>query len=213
MSSPEAKKFEAIAGRLTNDDLRKSISAVIEGLPSTSLDQEVETVFRCMKRATNLILYPEPRDEDLAGIKNTRMILNQHHLNYLPNPHESTDNPRLWLRSLIETIKVVNAEAGTTYRSPEKINEGDPLSVFRWYLYDGVGRMVAIHLGISNSDKGQEKAGDWIACALTEAAVVLAESGDSKAQEVVSNMLSMGFIDKGWLLTDQLIKRAKDLNT
>lgn len=204
--------FGTIAGHLTNDDLRNSVLGVIEGLTSTSLDQEVETISRCMERATHLMSCPKTVNEDLAGIRNTQSILNQHSLDYLPNPLESTDNPGLWLRSLVETIRAVNAEVGTTYRSPEKIKDGDPLSVFRWYLYDGLGRMVAIHLGISNSDNAQEKAGDWIACALAEAAVTLAEDGDSNARNVVNNIISMGFIKEGWLLTSRLVERAKGLN-
>ena len=95
------------------------------------------------------------------------------------------------------------------YWRPKKIKEGDPLSVFQWYLYDGIGRMIAVHLGISNDNKNQERCGDWIACALTEAAVVLAEEGDQDAQRVVRSMLDIEFIAEGWLLTDQLIERAK----
>ena len=178
----ETKTFGAIANHLTNEGLRKAVSTAVEGLPSINLHQELETISHCIERANKLI--SKQKDADLAGIRNTQTILNQHGLNQIPNPLEPANNPRPWLRS-----------------------------IFRWYLYDGVGRMVAIHLGISNSDKGQERDGDWIACAITEAAVNLAEKGDPNAQEVVKNMLDMGFIAKGWLLTDQLVERAEILKS
>lgn len=211
MSSLENKMFKAIAGRLTNDGLQKAVSTAVEGLPLTNLHQELKTVSQCIEQANCLISSPDNIKRDFAGITNTQRILDQHGLSQIPNPFVSTDNPRPWLRSLIQTIKVGNTEVGTVYKSPEKINEGDPLSVFRWYLYDGVGRMVAIHLGISENDKEQEKAGDWIGCAITEAAVALAEKGDLNAKSVVSNMLGMGFIASGWLLTNQLVDRARVL--
>ncbi|HCM82040.1 MAG: hypothetical protein UW22_C0069G0003 [Candidatus Gottesmanbacteria bacterium GW2011_GWB1_44_11c] len=152
---------------------------------------------------------PDDDDTDFAGIRNTRRLLKEQGLNDIPNPLEATDRPQPWIRSLLKTIEIGNIETGTTYRSPKKIKEGDPLSVFQWYLYDGIGRMIAVHLGISNDNKNQERCGDWIACALTEAAVVLAEEGDQDAQRVVRSMLDMEFIAEGWLLTDQLIERAK----
>jgi len=73
--------------------------------------------------------------------------------------------------------------------------------------------MVAIHLGVSNDnkEKEQEIAGDWFGCALTEAAIVLAEEGDKDAKGVVKNMLDMGFIASGWIISDQAVNRAKAL--
>lgn len=203
--------FRAIARRLTNEDLQGVVFASTEDITKINLDQELGTIFRCVEKANDLISRSDNDDVDLAGVRNTRRILNDHAINNIPDYSQTTDNPKPFLRSLLETIEVGNTETGVTYRSPEKIQDGDPLSVFQWYLYDGYGRMTAIHLGISNTDKQQETDGDWISCSLTEAAVVLAEEGDRNAQKVVNNMIDMNFIAGGWFLTDQLVERAKIL--
>lgn len=215
MSDLESKTFEIIARRLTSDTadgLRRAVYIATEEDTPINLHQELETLSCCIERANSFISNPDDTDEDLAGIRNSRRVLNQHGLNYIPNPLESIDNPEPWLQSFLKTIEVGNIETGTTYRAPEKIKNGDPLGVFQWYLYDGLGRMIAIHLGISNDDKSQEKEADWIGCALTEATVILAEEGNQGAQRVVRSMLDMKFIAGGWLLTDKLVERAKALD-
>ncbi len=208
MVTTENKTFEAVARHLTNDGLKRVVYVATEKGTPIDLTKELATISRCVERANDLISNPDDTDCDLAGIVNTRRVLGDHGLNYIPNLLGTVENPRELLGSLLKTISVGNTETGITYRAPEKIKNGDPLSVFHWYLYDGLGRMVAIYLGISNENKNQERDGDWIGCALTEAAVVLAEEGDRDAQGIVRNMLDMEFIAGGWLLTDQLVKRA-----
>ncbi|KKR66994.1 MAG: hypothetical protein UU09_C0042G0007 [Microgenomates group bacterium GW2011_GWA2_40_6] len=214
MGSVKERMFEAIARRLTNDGLKDAVLAAAESRPPIDLHQELETISLCIEKVNELILGSD--DDNNAGIKNTKRILSEHGFNQIPNPFIETSNQRSMLRSLLNVIDVGNTEISNdeekrTYMDPKKINNGNPLSIFRWYLYDGVGRMMAIHLGISNDDKGQEREGDWIGCALTEAAVALAEEGDRDAQGVVKDMINMGFIAKGWLLTDQLVERAQEV--
>jgi len=216
MGSVEQRMFGAIARRLTNDGLKNVVFAAAESQPPIDLLQELGTISRCIEKANELISGPD--NDSNAGIKNTKGILSKHGLNQIPNPFIETSNQQPMLRSLLNVIDVGNTEISDdevkrTYKDPNKINNGNPLSVFRWYLYDGVGRMVAIHLGISNDDKGQERDGDWIGCALTEAAVALAKEGDRGAQGVVKDMINMGFIAKGWLLTDQLVEQAQAIET
>jgi hypothetical protein len=212
MEDKERQLFGGIAKRLTDPDLRNAFSVAAEGLSSIVLDKELKTISKCIKKANELVSTPNSIDNDFVGISNTKKILKEHNLDHIPNPFVFTDNPQPLLRSLLKTIEVGNSETGEwkTYRSPKAINNGDPLSVFHWFLYDGVGRMTAIHLGISNDNKDQEREGDWISCALIEAVVKLAEEEDIEAREVVGNMLNIGFIAKGWLLTNQLVERAQE---
>ncbi len=210
--SQERETFRIIARHLTNSGIARAVSEAVENSSGIDLDKELHTLSKCIDKAN--ILINSWGNGDLHGVQNSWKILKEHGLNNIPSPFTDGQNPQKWLRSLAETIEVGNREAGPAgdvYKDPQKILNGDPLSVFRWYLYDGCGRMVAIHLGISNEDKQQEQVGDWIGCALTEAAVVLAEEGDKGAKEVVKNMLDMGFIASGWILSDQVVERAKKL--
>jgi len=211
MVNAENQLFSGIARRLTDTDLRNAFSIAAKDLPLIILHKELKTISGCIKKVNELISTPNSIDIDFVGISNTQRILKEHNLDQTPNPFVFTDNSQPLLRSLLKTIKVGNIETGTTYRSPKEINDGDPLSVFHWYLYDGVGRMTAIQLGILNDNKDQEREGDWISCALAEAAVALAEEGDTEVKEVVRNMLDIGFIAKGWILTDQLVERAQSV--
>jgi hypothetical protein len=213
MGYEENALFGLIAKRLDNFGLRSAVSVAAEGLPSIDLHQELETLTRCINKANDLIQKPGDNG-DYAGISNARRILNEHRLESIPVPFSTMEGSRAWLHSLRKIVEVGNTEISNsetkkTYKDPERIKVGNPLSVFRWYLYDGVGRMEAIHLEITNDDKRQETEGDWITCALSEAAVVLAEEGDQDARGVVKDMMDMGFIAKGWLLTDGVINRAQ----
>lgn len=210
----EGRKFQFIGRNLTNPDLSNAVLGATENSYNIDLHQELKTLSKCIQKANSLI---QSRNMvGLNGIQHSRRILKQHGLVGIPSSFIETEKSQSWLNSLGETIKVGNREIkpkGKVYKDPKEIQNGDPLNIFRWYLYDGYGRMVAIHLGISNKNnhKQQEHKGDWLACALTEAAVVLAEEGDEDAKEVVNNMLDMEFIAGGWILSDKIVGRAKAL--
>jgi hypothetical protein len=131
----------------------------------------------------------------------------------IPNPFD--EGIRIWYPHLLDVIEVANKETGVVYRKPKDIRKGDDFSVFQWYFYDGVARMLAIRMGIPLQDKEgkklQEPESDWIACAFVEAVVVLAEKGDVDARETVQSMLNMNFIEKGWNFTDNIVERAIQL--
>lgn len=205
MAGSNEQLFEGITKRLENPGLHEAFESVVKN--PDDMDRELETISRCVDRVNELI--NSPRDEDFEGINYTRVILGARGLNQLPSPFGDVEEPISWMRNVLSTVGVANVETGDVYRSPEEINEGNPLSVFRWYLYDGLGRMIAIRLGIPEERGRQLRKSDWIACAITEAAITLAEEGDSGAIDVVSDMVAMGFIDNGWRLTKPLVERGE----
>jgi len=210
----EQKMFVAVANRLENRDVRRAFYLATQENDDINLPQELRVINRCFDKVNEIISSSNPINADFAGIRDTKMLLvgssaSPDNPGRLFNPLTKPESKKLWAEEIKAIIEVGNREIGPIYTDPAKINNGNPLSVFEWYLYDGAARMVAIHMGISNDNKKQEEAGDSIACALAEAAVILAEEGDSESQAVVENMLNMEFITKGWLLTDGLVERAK----
>lgn len=209
MSSPDQQLFGVIANRIEDPSLKSALFAASGSETPINLFQELETVHRCLDKVNELLLSKDT-PEDFAGITNVRRILKEHGQRQgFPDIFTGNGSKRNLLLSLKRTIEVGNKETGSTYPHGTDIKNGDPLSVFQWFLYDGVGRMIAIHLGIPNdAAESQKDDGDWIACALTEAAVVLAEEGNLQAKAVVKNMLDMKFMD-GWILKNEVIERAR----
>jgi hypothetical protein len=206
----ERQVLDVIIPNLTHNKLRESFELVMGKMSSDELHQEVGTISGCIKRANELIASSEGNNE-FNGIRNAKRVLGQYGVDKIPNPFVATTGSPSWMRSLVGVIRVGNKETGITYRDPAKINKGNPLSVFRWYLYDGVGRMVAIRLGMEDDNIRQADEGEWITCAIAEAAIDLAHQGNSGAKKVVKDMVGMGFISKDWRLSAPLVKMAKAL--
>ncbi|HVZ12527.1 MAG TPA: hypothetical protein VG965_05865 [Patescibacteria group bacterium] len=214
----EQEAFTSIASGLQSPGVKEAFSSAAAGKGEINLPQELRVINRCFEKVNVMLASTDPIHRDFAGVRDTKILLQINNTTpaILPNPFAGTDSRRTWIlnwsETLNETIKTGNEEikpAGTVYMDPSEINGGNPLSVFEWYLYDGAARMVAIHLGFQNKDQEQENAGDSIACALTEAAVVLAEEGDSEARDVVKNMLDMKFIVHDWAFAHELVVRAE----
>lgn len=214
MEHTQGEIFTFITNKLTDPGLRNAVSEIVEHQSPEVLDGELRTISRCIEE-TNQLIAQKQSDPALDGITNTRRILAEYDLEKIPNPFETAKGSPLWIGSLADIIRVANTETGTTYRSPEKINNGNPLSAFRWYLYDGIGRMIAIHIiptQLKISKEKQKIDGDWIACGITEAAVKLAEEGNPETKNVVKDMVEMGFIDTGWYLSELLVQRARNIS-
>lgn len=201
----EQKLFGIIASRVTNPTLKESIQTIKETGSGTVLANEISVLTRSALRVNNLL--NRPTDPDLLGIEQCKRIMGRNgHF-----PIILSDEFPNWTYALKKVLKISQTEVANIYKDPKEINNADALSVFRWYLYDGYARMVGIHLGIKDGKKQQDES-DWIACGLTEALVVLAESGDIEATDVVKNMVEMKFIETGWLLSDNLVQRAEKVS-
>lgn len=204
----ESHLFESIADRISNSHLKKAILFVAKDKSGTTLSREVGVLARSVLRTNNLIAHTS--DPDLVGIKECRRITKEKGVAGFPLALSEGDFPN-FPSFLVKIIRIGNIEVGNVYKNPQKINEGDLLSVFRWYLYDGYARMIAAQIGVPDG-KLQQDESDWISCGFAEALVLLAESGDTDARKVVKNMVEMEFIGKEWLLSDKLVDRAEKVS-
>ena len=110
-------------------------------------------------------------------------------LGVLPVPFVETGSQSFyWARLLARTLTSVGQELGGNYTSPNKIENGDPFHVFRWFFIDTCARLTALHL-FPGAPLAQEQANaDVVADAYCEASVVQAEQApnDPASQELVA---------------------------
>jgi len=118
----------------------------------------------------------------------------------------------------LETLDALNRDvADGVYKDPNTINNGSLPDTFRWFLFDGYALKVAKENEAKNTFlpteelSSEQQLATVVVNALSEGAVVGAESGDGSMVGLVTWMVSLDWIEEKWGFTPQLIARAKNI--